>query len=216
MSALNKQNRSKGNSVIQPGWIRQCWALLCVSYLGREHPGFTGPDCNDFPRSMESLPSPFQVKSSHFIMSSLFLPYSNSFSYKKTDLFGCRGYMLLFLSLVFKEKRKVSGEKGWGYRESFLRGDWEGWGGSEHKEEIHFPLRQVGKKQARWECRWVCGAVLERVILHNDSCLTWRQNYLQIMEGWATAWVAKFGKSHCISVPEIWQQINGTKTDETL
>lgn len=26
----------------------------------------------------------------------------------------------------------------------------------------------------------------------------------------------QFGKSHCISVPEIWQRINGTKTDETL
>jgi len=76
-----------------------------------------------------------------------------------------------------------------------IRGDWEGWGGSEHKEEIHFPLRQVGKKQARWECRWVCGAVLERVFLRNDSCLPWRQNYLQIMEGWATAWVAVWEES---------------------
>lgn len=108
---------------------------------GREHPGFTGPGSNYFSRSMESLSSPFQVKSSYFIMNSLFLPYSNSFSYNKNDPYRYRGYMLPFLSLFFKEKRKVSGEKGWGYRErTFLRGEWKGWG-LEHKEKIHFPLR---------------------------------------------------------------------------
>ena len=55
---------------------------------------------------MESLPSPLQVKSSHFIMSSLFLPYSHSFSYKKTDLFGYRGYMLLFLFSFLQREKK--------------------------------------------------------------------------------------------------------------
>lgn len=57
--------------------------------------------------------------------------------------------MLLFLSLFFKEKRKVSREKGedaekeWIIDRAILK-EWKGWE-VQSKAEGPFPLREVGK-----------------------------------------------------------------------
>ena len=81
----------------------------CMGRLGWgvEYSAFTGSSSNYFSWSTESLPSPFGMKSSYFTTNSLFLPYSNNFSYNKNDPLWYRGYMLLFICSSKRKERSV-------------------------------------------------------------------------------------------------------------